>query len=135
MQFSMILVRVFVSDLARSIEFYSDKVGLRITNRIDEMGWAELDTGACKLALERIDPDAPRDGGEESVDSLVGRFAGLSLAVDDVYASYEDLRARGVDFLAPPEPMPWGGVLAHFRDPDANVLTLVGTPQAESQAA
>jgi predicted enzyme related to lactoylglutathione lyase len=29
------------------------------------------------------------------------------------------------DFLAPPERMPWGGVRAHFRDPDGNVVTLM----------
>jgi hypothetical protein len=34
--------------------------------------------------------------------------------------------------LAPPEVMPWGGVLAHLRDPDGNVLTLVGRPRAGS---
>ncbi len=39
--------------------------------------------------------------------------------------SYAELRARGVEFLAPPEQQPWGGVLAHFRDPDPNVLTLL----------
>lgn len=41
----------------------------------------------------------------------------------------QTLLARGVEFLAPPQRMPWGGVLAHFRDPDGNVLTLVGAPR------
>ena len=31
-----------------------------------------------------------------------------------------------VEFLAPPEKQPWCGSLAHFRDPDGNVLTLLG---------
>ncbi|MCC6917989.1 MAG: hypothetical protein IT548_02225 [Alphaproteobacteria bacterium] len=29
-------------------------------------------------------------------------------------------------FLAPPERQPWGGTLAHFRDPSGNGLTLLG---------
>ena len=41
----------------------------------------------------------------------------------------QTLLARGVEFLAPPQRMPWGGVLANFRDPDGNVLTLVGAPR------
>jgi predicted enzyme related to lactoylglutathione lyase len=53
--------------------------------------------------------------------------------VDDVEATWERLRARGVEFVARPELMPWGGVLAHFRDPDGNVLTLVGPPRSGLQ--
>ena len=45
----------------------------------------------------------------------------------DIDAKHAELSAKGVDFLAPPERMPWGGVLAHFRDPEGNVLTLVGS--------
>jgi hypothetical protein len=30
------------------------------------------------------------------------------------------------DFVGPPEKEPWGGVLAHLRDPDGNILTLLG---------
>ena len=37
---------------------------------------------------------------------------------------------KGVGFVGPPEAQPRGGVLAHFRDPDGNVLTLPGGGQA-----
>ena len=36
---------------------------------------------------------------------------------------------RGVQFIEPPEKQPWGGVLAHLRDPDGNILTLLGQPR------
>ena len=49
---------------------------------------------------------------------------GVSLRVDDIAAAYEELRSRGVEFETPPEKQPWGGTLAHFRDPCGNVLTL-----------
>ena len=45
----------------------------------------------------------------------------------DVFATYEALVARGVEFLGPPEKQPWGGVLAYLRDPDGNVVTLIGS--------
>ena len=54
------------------------------------------------------------------------RFVAVSLQVEDVQAVYEELVAKGVEFLGPPERMGWGGTLAHFRDPDGNVLTLPG---------
>ena len=134
MEYSLILVRIFVRDLERSIAFYTQVLGMELDARIDEMGWAELSTGACNLALERLDPQAAAGPGEDD-ESLVGRFVGVSLSVTDIHARYEDLMNRGVDFLGPPEVMPWGGVLVHFRDPDNNVLTLVGVPRAEDQAA
>jgi len=50
----------------------------------------------------------------------------VSLRVDDLAATYVELRAKGVTFTAPPEKQPWGGSLAHFKDPDGNILTLLG---------
>jgi catechol 2,3-dioxygenase-like lactoylglutathione lyase family enzyme len=118
------VLRVFVSDWPRAVRFYTETLGLPLAFSSEEIGWAQLDTGACQLAPER-------DRGESESDepTLVGRFVGASLAVDDVEATFERLRARGVEFVAPPELMPWGGVLAHFRDPDGKMLTLVGPPR------
>jgi len=57
----------------------------------------------------------------------------VSLTVDDVARTYEELAKRGVDFVSPPAKQPWGGVIAHFRDPDGNVLTLLGAPSASPE--
>ncbi len=115
------LVRVFVTDWARAIRFYTETLGMPTTFRSDEMGWAQLATGEGQLALERADPKDPE--GRE----LVGRFVGVSLQVSDIWTTHRVLLARGVEFVAPPEKQPWGGVLAHLRDPDGNVLTLLGS--------
>jgi catechol 2,3-dioxygenase-like lactoylglutathione lyase family enzyme len=123
-EFSLSSVRVFVRDFERAIAFYRDVLGIPLVLRSDELGWAQLDTGAAQLALERVAP------GDAEGEALVGRFVGASLAVADVEAAYARLRARGVEFEAPPERMPWGGVLAHFRDLDGNTLTLVSAPRA-----
>ena len=131
MEASLILVRVFVSDWPRAIRFYTETVGLPLSYRSDELGWAQLATGACQLALERVGEDTRGRASTAAKpdEPLLGRFLGISLAVRDIYATHEELSERGVEFLAPPELMPWGGVLAHFRDPDGNVLTLVGEPR------
>ena len=119
MECRLSIVRVFVRDFERALRFYTGTLGIPLALRSNEYGWAQLATGQAQLALERLDPAS----GE---DARLGRFLGVSLAVADVCATYEELFARGVDFLAPPEQMSWGGVVAHFRDPDGNVLTLVG---------
>lgn len=121
MDYKLYAVRVFVSDWQRAIAFYTETLGIPTAFRSDEMGWAQLATGEGQLALERADP------ADAETRAMVGRFVGVSLQVAELDATYQTLAARGVDFLAPPEPQPWGGALAHFRDPDGNILTLLGS--------
>ena len=79
--------------------------------------WTMEDAGRTLASYEPDDPEAG---------DLVGRFVGVSLEVPDIQATYETLVERGVDFVAPPQKQEWGGVLAHLRDPDGNVVTLLG---------
>lgn len=72
-----------------------------------------------ELIVETAAADDP-----ESAD-LVGRFLAIAFQVHDVLATYRRLLARGVSFVQAPEQQSWGGTLAFFRDPDANILTLV----------
>jgi lactoylglutathione lyase len=113
-------VRIFVRDWTRALDFYSKTLGMPVAFASEAMGWAELATGGSHLALERARPDDPESR------ELVGRFVAVSLRVADIDRCYTELRAKGVEFVAPPEKQPWGGTLAHLRDPDGNVLTLLG---------
>jgi len=116
--YQLSFVRVFVTDWPRAIRFYTEPLEMTPVRITD--GWAQFATGPAQLALEWVDPTDPE--GDESV----GRFVGVSLTVDDIHAAFETLSRRGVEFLGVPEREPWGGVLAHLRDPDGNVLTLLG---------
>ena len=113
-------VRVFVRNWPEACAFYGETLGLRERFRSDDMGWAEYELGGPCLGLERVRP-GDRDG-----EALVGRFLGVSLQVEDIDAVYKDLSDKGVRFTAPPERQPWGGTLAHFQDPEGNLLTLLG---------
>lgn len=123
MEYKLFAVRVFVSNWERAIRFYTETLEMPAAYRNDEVGWAQLATGEAQLPLERTDSADPE------ANSLVGRFVGVSLEVPDIAAAYKALTDRGVDFLAPPEQQPWGGVLAHLRDPDGNIITLLGSAQ------
>jgi predicted enzyme related to lactoylglutathione lyase len=123
MGYKLFAVRIFVTDWDRAIRFYTETLGMRATYRNDEIGWAQMATGEGQLALERVDPS------DQESKALVGRFVGVSLQVPDIPATYKILVERGVEFVAPPEKQPWGGVLAHLRDPDGNVLTLLGSSE------
>ena len=61
-----------------------------------------------------------RKAGEDYQDPRSG--AHLVLAEDLEYA-YEKLKAKGVEFAAPPTKQPWG-TFATFRDPDGNTFVL-----------
>jgi predicted enzyme related to lactoylglutathione lyase len=107
--YKLAYVRVFVSDFERAVRFYGETVGMTIDQRFDEWRFCQFATGEGKLAIEASEP------GEDN-EETGPRF----LAV------YGELVAKGVEFLGPPETMAWGGTLAHFKDPDGNVLTLLG---------
>lgn len=118
-------VRVFVRDLSAATPFYADRLGLPVTVDGTDQGWCVLRAGDVDLVLEAVAADAPADD-----QALVGRFTGLSFAVDDIEARYRSLQALGVPFAEPPARQPWGGVLATFTDPAGNALQLVQHPDA-----
>lgn len=113
-------VRVFVRDLAGAQSFYSGKLGLSLTAGSAKRGYCVFAAGGADLVVEPVARDAPQD---EQV--LVGRFTGLSFAVNDAMAKYEELSALGVEFSGVPELQTWGGTLATFRDPANNELQIV----------
>ena len=113
-------VRIFVFDWDAACRFYGEILGLPERFRSDEAGWAEFEVGSACFGVERVDPH------DTEAAALVGRFVGASLEVADIQATYEELAAKGVAFMHPPEKQVWGGTLAHFKDPDGNELTLLG---------
>jgi catechol 2,3-dioxygenase-like lactoylglutathione lyase family enzyme len=120
MDYKLSVVRIFVTDWDRALNFYTETLEMALSFRDDAIGWAQLAAGGADLALERVDTADPEAA------ALIGRFVGVSLQVPDVLAAYELLLAKSVDFVGPPERQPWGGTLAHLRDPDGNVITLLG---------
>lgn len=110
-------VRVFTRDFPRAESFYRDTLGLKVL--FVEADFCVFDTGTTKLVLEAQAPDDPE------TDALVGRFAAISFRVTAIDEVIADLRHKGVTFDGEPERQDWGGILAHFFDPDGNTLTLV----------
>lgn len=112
-------VRIFVEDFDAARAFYGETLGLRENWAMPQANAAGFDLTSAELIVEQEDPDGA-DG------NLIGRFVGVSIAVDDIDAVYARLSERGVRFKGPPEKQTWGGTLAHFVDPAGNVLTLLG---------
>ncbi len=113
-------IRVFTFDMAAARPFYTETLGLKATLTTDDI--AIFDTGGARLILETAD----RDDADER--DLVGRFVGLSFTVDNIDGVCTELRNRGARLDNPPAQQDWGGTLAHVKDPDGNILTLVQYP-------
>ncbi len=120
-------IRVFVDDWPLACDFYEHRLGLKAEFKSVEFSWAEYATGSAKLCVEGYSEAETSTGDhpDEPAEQLVGRFLGVILQVDDIQARYQDLCDKGVVFTAPPEKQPWGGSLAHFKDPSGNILTLM----------
>jgi predicted enzyme related to lactoylglutathione lyase len=115
--------RLFVRDLAKAKQFYAHVLQLPVKADGEQYGYVVFSTGTVDLVVESVPQDAPADER-----MLVGRFSGLSFAVDDIHAAYQRLGAAHVQFTGMPEEQVWGGWLATFCDSDGNQLQLVQLP-------
>jgi lactoylglutathione lyase len=116
-----------VGDLDRSIQFYTDVLGMKLLRRKD------YPEGKFTLAFVGYGDEAHHSVIELTcnwgVDSyeLGSGFGHLALEVEDVYRAAEDIRARGGKILREPGPMNAGTTLIAFvADPDGYPIELIG---------
>src|SRR5215469_15718395 len=111
---------LFVRDLAKCQEFYRDTLKLQMVES-DANGATFVIEDRYMILLE-IASAADLIGSE--VDALKtegGPRMLLAASVEDVDATYEELKGRGVTLLRPPTDQHWGLRTAHFADPEGNV--------------
>lgn len=126
--------QLWVHDQDEALAFYTQKLGwdVQVDVTVPELGnfrWLTVapagqdDFGVVLMAI----PGPPVMDAEtaEQVRSLMAKgFAGtVFLATDDCRASYEQLKACGVEFTDAPEERPYG-VDCGFRDPSGNAIRL-----------
>ncbi len=116
-------VNLFVRELDRAVEFYSNKLGLPLEFADAEHGYASYDAGSVRLGLATPGPDQQ---------DLVGRHTGIGLATTDLVAEHSRLAKLGVRFTMEPTRQPWGGFMAILADPDGNLFYLDEVATAHS---
>jgi catechol 2,3-dioxygenase-like lactoylglutathione lyase family enzyme len=126
--------QLWVHDQDEALAFYTSKLGMEVRSDVTmpEMGnfrWltvGPVNQPEIAIVLMAIPgPPVMDDQTADQVRELMGKgFAGtVFLTTDDCQASYEDLRARGVEFVEEPEERPYG-IDAAFRDPSGNNFRL-----------
>jgi predicted enzyme related to lactoylglutathione lyase len=126
--------QLWVHDQDEALAFWTKKVGMEV--RIDvtspELGnfrWLTVGPAAQPdIAIVLMDIPGPPlmdPATTKQVQDLMGKgFAGtIFLVTDNCQAAYEELSARGVEFVEKPEERPYG-IDCSFRDPSGNSIRL-----------
>ena len=136
-------VNVWVHDQDEALAFYTEKLGMELRDdvTVPEMGnfrWQTVGIpGHDEVALTLMTiPGAPmfEEETQEQLKSLLakGVLGGLFFTTDDCQGTYEELKARGVEFAQEPTQQPYG-LDAGFRDSSGNHIRMMQT-QNESAA-
>lgn len=138
-----------VSDIERSVDWYTDVLGLELVHRQrQENEYTQILVGipgavleVAQFAVPGVPPAhsthmlelvqylAPAGGTLGPVATSTVGSAHLALLVTDIHTRYERMLARGVAFRNPPvsitEGANAGGFTCYFRDPDGITLELL----------
>jgi uncharacterized glyoxalase superfamily protein PhnB len=125
--------QLWVHDQDEALEFYTKKLGMEVRSdvTIPEMDFRWLTVGpvgqpdtAITLMAIPGPPVMDHDTAEDVRRLMAKGFAGtVFLTTEDCRASYEELKARGVEFTEEPEERPYG-IDSGFRDPSGNSFRL-----------
>ncbi|MCI4351749.1 MAG: VOC family protein [Thermoplasmata archaeon] len=114
-------VMVLVSDMDRSVDFYENKLGLKLVSR--SPGWTEFDSGTTRFALHAGGTPNPSGRDPGSGERRAGQCS-IGFNVTDLDATYRELRQKGVPFVLPPQDRGGTGIrLAVAEDPDGLSLS------------
>jgi catechol 2,3-dioxygenase-like lactoylglutathione lyase family enzyme len=111
-------VSVPVSDQDRALQFFTGKLGFKVATDQPFNGkqrWIELLIPGAETGLVLFTPPGHED--------RIGGFQPLSFLSDDVFATAEAMKAKGVEFASDPRKESWG-TSAIFKDPDGNQYVL-----------
>jgi catechol 2,3-dioxygenase-like lactoylglutathione lyase family enzyme len=125
------LLSLWVKDIDESLAFYTDVLGFEAGDDImlgPDFRWCTIThPKQPEIHLHLTTPGGPLpDYLVEAMNRAQdeGGLPGIGMNVDDCRATYEELKAKGVEFLQEPEERPYG-VEALMRDNSGNWMVLV----------
>lgn len=103
---------LYCPNWAKTVRFYRDQVGLRVSHENDWFVEFEVGPGFFSIA----------DAARATVGQTRGQGVTLSWKVDDVEAARRELQARGIDVSEVKRR--WGTPAVDFRDPEGHRVEL-----------
>ena len=116
MKFTFQHLHLIVSDLEKSIAFFTDILGATLETR---KMYGSASGASLKLGETNIVFRVNREGETMTGDSTLPRFGydHIGLQVDDVDSLYEELKEKGIHFVVPPTDFEKLRI-AFFKGPD-----------------
>jgi catechol 2,3-dioxygenase-like lactoylglutathione lyase family enzyme len=111
-------VGVPVRDQDVALKFYTESIGMKVITDQEftpQQRWIELKIPGADTGIALFTPQ-----GHEN---RVGEFQSISFWCDDVFATADALKKKGVTFAKEPATESWG-TAAVFKDPDGNQFVL-----------
>jgi uncharacterized glyoxalase superfamily protein PhnB len=126
--------QLWVRDQDEAVDYWTNKVGMevKVDATLPELGgfrWVTVGPpgqDGTSIVLMAIPGEPVMDAATRAqVEDLMSKgFAGtVFIGTDDCRASYEEMKARGVEFTSEPEETPYG-IDCGFTDPSGNSARL-----------
>jgi len=123
LSFKITATVLFVDDLDTCTAFYRDLLGFEdtftdavsVAFRVDEHDLVLLKTSEAANMIS---------AGAISLGQPGGHRVLLCAFVEDIDATCDALRGKGLSFIRPPIDQPWGRRTAYFADPEGNLWEL-----------
>eukprot|EP01030_Chromulinospumella_sphaerica_P010958 gene10958-10762_t len=116
--------QVFVSDMAASLAFYTEKLGFKVAISYGEPPfWAQVARDGGRLNLRQVSLAAISDDFR----AKEGGALCATLTLDVAKPLFLEFQAAGVAFHQPLRTEPWGARTFIVADPDGNLILFAGS--------
>lgn len=119
---SIELAWIIVKDFKKTVKFYTEVVGLKLTEMNEEWGWAELEGHegeGMRLGIAQQQMEIENDPIQP------GQNAILTFTVDHLEKEIQELMKQGVELIGSIEEIPGHVKLQMVRDTEGNYFQLV----------
>ena len=134
MDISLARCFVQVQDPELALAFYRDVLGLELRQDVAREGFRWITVGAAsqpgvEIVLTNYLNGSPADS--DTIAALVAKGAlnGVHFHTDDLDATFDKVRASGVDIVQEPTDQPWGTRDCALRDPSGNLVRIDQPPR------
>jgi lactoylglutathione lyase len=123
-------VVIFVSNQARAIEFYTQKLGFDIKGEYPYKNtkWVEVAPKNSTTTISLMEPHSDMMTNEEieQAKKEIGTMTSLWFYTKNIDDTYKELQEKGVN-ITEPKKQDWGGIMSQIKDQDNNILTLISS--------